>query len=492
MAIGLPFHDQSWSPAAALPEAAPAADRRSELAPASATEAAFDLGLARAVIEDGLLMVLGPEGDPIPPEIFGAAAAEQPNAGIQLRDGRQVTAERVAAALHAQTRGHLGSGRDGVNDAWIEAMLGIGPQPEIAAAQDLLAEDGAVEVIAFGKELLITAPTGETFLIAEGRSRFPESICLRLAQEGPIAVSDLVARLLAGAGGQGSEAASANPDELAVPACRAWIERDELVIDLPTVGQVHLAQSIGDVGTALASVFRSSGETATIADLARALGYPSALPTATGHDRVVAPVAAPAPRSVPLKLGLPDALAGAPDRVVVIVVRGLPKTASLSAGAGSSDGSWLLSPRNLAGLSLTVPPGLTVDLPLEVVAISVASPDGALTSASHTLVVPLRSDAVEVAPAPIALGLDPQALSEGEPFDVIIVLDVPDGATLSPAAHDPVIDAWVVRPRQLAELSVLPAKGHNQDFTLSLFGVCLQSGSRAGPRLVAQVPVRVG
>ena len=69
------------------PEAAPAADRRSELAPASATEAAFDLGLARAVIEDGLLMVFGPEGDPIPPEIFGAAAAEQPNAGIQLRTG---------------------------------------------------------------------------------------------------------------------------------------------------------------------------------------------------------------------------------------------------------------------------------------------------------------------------------------------------------------------------------------------------------------------
>jgi hypothetical protein len=87
MAIGLPFHDQSWSPAEAFPEAAPAADGGSELAPASTTEAAFDLGLARAVIEDGLLMVFGPEGDPIPPEIFGAAAAEQPNAGIQLRDG---------------------------------------------------------------------------------------------------------------------------------------------------------------------------------------------------------------------------------------------------------------------------------------------------------------------------------------------------------------------------------------------------------------------
>ena len=113
-------------------------------------------------------------------------------------------------------------------------------------------------------------------------------------------------------------------------------------------------------------------------------------------------------------------------------------------------------------------------------------------SASKAVVIPLRPDAVQAAPAPIPLGLDPQALSEGGPFDAIIVLGVPAGATLSPGTYDPMIDAWVLRPRQLAELSVLPAKGHNQDFTLSLFGVCLQSGSRAAPRLVAQVPVSVG
>jgi hypothetical protein len=493
MGIGLPFHDQSWSPAEALPQAAPAADGGSELAPASPTEAAFDLGLVRAVIEDGLLMVFGPDGDPIPPEIFGAVAAEQPNAGIQWRDGHRVAAERVAAVLDAQTRGHLGAGRDQADDAWIEAMLGIGPQPEMAEAQDLLAEDGTLGVIAFGKELLITSPSEETFLIAEGRSRLPESICLRLANEGPIALSNLVARLLAGAGGQRSEAASANPDEFAAPACRAWIEGAELVIDLPTVGQVHLAQCVGDVGTgALASVFRSDGETATIADLARALCYPAAPPAATAHDRDVTPVAASPTRSVPLNLALPEVGAAEGNGVALVVVRGLPKTASLSAGVASGDGSWLLSPRSLAGLSLTVPPGSTENLPLEVVAISVASSDGALTSAANTQVVPLRFDAIEAAPAPIALGLDPQALSQGEPFDAIIVLDVPAGATLSPGTHDPVIDAWVLRPRELAELSMLPARGHSQDFTLSLFGVCLQPGTRAEPRLLAQVPVTVG
>jgi hypothetical protein len=537
MAIGLPFHDQAWAPAGGLAEGAPATDGRSEFAPGLPTAAALDLGLVRAVIEDGLLMVFGPDGDPVPPEIFGAAATEQPNAAVQWQDGRQVAAARVAAALGAQTRGHLGSGRDGVNDAWIEAMLGIGPQPEMAETQDLLAEERAVGVIAFGKELLITSPTEETFLIAEGRSRLPESIGLRLASEGPIAMSDLVARMLASARGQGSEEASTNPDECAAPACRARIEGDALVIDLPTVGQVHLAHSIDDTGTdAVATMFRSSGETATIADLARALGYPAAPPPAPGPERVETPVAAPPPapepdrvetpvaapptRSVPLHLALPDVGAAGPSGVALVVVRGLPQAASLSAGVDSGDGSWLLSPRSLAGLSLTVPPGLTVDLRLEVVAISVASNEGALTSAAHTLVVPLRADAITAAPAPIAaapapiaaapapiaaapapiaaapaaiaLGLDPQALSQSEPFDAVIVLDLPAGATLSCGTHDPVIDAWVVRPRELAELSVRPARGHNQDFTLSLFGVCLQPGSQAGPRLLAQVPVTVG
>jgi hypothetical protein len=489
MAIGLPFHDQSWSPADALPEGPPTVDGRSERAPGSPTEGAFDLGLVRAVIKDGLLMVFGPDGDPIPPEIFGAVAAEQPDAGIQLQGGPQVAAERVAAVLESQTRGQLGSGRDGVDDAWLEAMLGIGPRPEMADANDLLAEDCTVEVVAFDKELLITFPSGDTFLIAEARSQFPESICLRVAQEGPVALSNLVARLRAGPGGHRSEA-SAKRGEFAAPDCNAWIEGDELVIDLPTVGQVHLARSIGDVGTgALAGVFMSSGATATIQDLARALGQPSEPRTATAYDEVVAPVAAPPTRSVPLDLALPGAGAAGSDAVALVVVRGLPKTASLSAGVESGDGSWLLSPRNLVGLSLKVPPGLAADLPLEVVAISVASADGALTSASNTVVVPLRSAAVQVPPAPVPLGLDPQALSEGGPFDAVIVLDVPAGATLRPGTYDPLIDAWVLRPRQLAELSVLPASGQKQDFTLTLFGVRLHGSSREAPCILAQVPV---
>jgi hypothetical protein len=486
MAIGLPFHDQSWSPADAVPEATPTP------AGAEAREGSLDLGLVRAVIEDGLLMVFGPDGDPIPPEIFAVAAAEQPDARIDVRDGLRVAAERIAAVLDAQMRGHLGSAQGGADHAWIEAMLGVGPQPAMAEDEDLLAEDGAVKVVAFGKELLITSTSGESFLIAQARSRHPHSICLRLANAGPIAVSDLVARLLAGPGAHRSDAAFAHRDEFAAPDCRASLKGDELVIDLPTIGQVHLARSLEDAGAgALASVFMSNGETATLDDLARDIGRPAPLRTAAASDQALAPRIAAPTRAVPLSLALPAGGGTGPDGVALVLVRGLPEAASLSAGVGGGDGSWLLSPQDLSGLSLMLPAGSAADRPLEIVAISVASRDGELTSASGTVVVPAESDALEVAPAPIALGLNPHALGEGGAFDVIVVLDAPAGASLSPATYDAAIDAWVVLPRQLAELCVLPAAGHEQDFTLSLFGLSLQPDSREDPRLLAQIPVSV-
>jgi hypothetical protein len=52
--------------------------------------------------------------------------------------------------------------------------------------------------------------------------------------------------------------------------------------------------------------------------------------------------------------------------VALVVVRGLPQGASLSAGVRSGDGSWLVSPRSLAGLALTPPPGWSLDFALEV------------------------------------------------------------------------------------------------------------------------------
>ena len=93
----------------------------------------------RAVIQDGILMVLGPDGDPVPPDAFGAAALQQPDALVRLADGPRIRAARIAAVLDAQRGGRLGSGQEG-DAAWIKAMLGIGPRPAMAKDEDLLAE----------------------------------------------------------------------------------------------------------------------------------------------------------------------------------------------------------------------------------------------------------------------------------------------------------------------------------------------------------------
>jgi hypothetical protein len=48
-------------------------------------------------IQDGVLMAFGPEGDPIPPAAFAAAAARQPEVEIACGEHGPVRASRLAA-----------------------------------------------------------------------------------------------------------------------------------------------------------------------------------------------------------------------------------------------------------------------------------------------------------------------------------------------------------------------------------------------------------
>jgi hypothetical protein len=566
--------EHSWSPGGALPEATPARREEAGLGPSAPSEGTLDLGLVNAVIRDGLLMVFGPDGDPVPPQVFGAAAAEQPDAAVRLADGARGPAERIAAVLDAQTGGRLGTGQGG-DEPWILAMLGIAPQPEMTESDDLQAERCTVEVVAFGRELMITSPHGATFLIADARLRTADSICVWVGSEGPVSPSDLVDRLLAGDGRERPEAAA---HEFALPECHAWLEDDALMLDLPAVGPVYLAR-LDDAGVAApaASMFMANGEVATIDHLLSALSGPATPPAfehmdppppppaaeqvdslapapATKPADFLAPAAvtepadplpppaafeqedslAPAPATepagfpgpaaateqadpppppppltpaaalrqpVPLSIGLPDAFAATPDRVVLIVVRGLPEGASLSAGVPGGDGVWLCSPRDLPDVSLTLPPAWASDLALEIAAIAVVSPEGELAKAANTVLVaaPSAADASALEPAPavmvgparvaIPLDLEAQVPSGAGPFDAWLVRDLPAGMTLSAGTYDPAIDVWVLLPHQLAGLCVLTSGARPEDFTLSLTGVSLQAGSGARPRVLVRVPV---
>jgi len=50
--------------------------------PGAADAPALPLARASLRIEDGVLMAFGPEGDPIPPAAFAAAAARQPEVSL--------------------------------------------------------------------------------------------------------------------------------------------------------------------------------------------------------------------------------------------------------------------------------------------------------------------------------------------------------------------------------------------------------------------------
>ena len=54
-----------------------------------------------AVIEDGLLMVFGPEGDPVPPQSFAEMAAREPRALVAMAGVGGVPVARVIDVLEA-------------------------------------------------------------------------------------------------------------------------------------------------------------------------------------------------------------------------------------------------------------------------------------------------------------------------------------------------------------------------------------------------------
>ena len=191
-----------------------------------------------------------------------------------------------------------------------------------------------------------------------------------------------------------------------------------------------------------------------------------------------------------MTIGLPTAFAAAPQEVALVVIHGLPHGARLSAGVATGDGSWMLSPRDLPGLSVNPPPGLTLDLALEVVAIAVRNPDGELARASISAQVPLRAAPDGRVRAPIPLRVDPQVLRQEAALDALVVRDLPAGATLSVGAYDPAIDGWVLLPRQLGALTVTPGVGQTGDFTLTLLGISL-AGGRARSHLLGRIPVVV-
>ena len=119
---------------------------------------------------------------------------------------------------------------------------------------------------------MITSPAGGTFLIAEARSATPASVRLLGPDGEPIALGEVVTRLLGRTDRPGAGDMRARMNEVTLPDCRTWLEDGALIIDLPEVGALHFSRHDPAAGQGPSvSVFMPDGDTATIDELIGAL-----------------------------------------------------------------------------------------------------------------------------------------------------------------------------------------------------------------------------
>ena len=228
-------------------------------------------------------MAFGPEGDPIPPAAFIATAARQPEAEIPVgRPHGSVRASRVAAVFDAQGRGPLTSAQgDPVGgECLIMAMLGLGPQQAVASEAELRGERRGGELTAFGRELMISHAVGS--LLPDCRSRAGASH----GDRGGLSLADGQAiRGRSGCAPARPAPAELKPPttagdrsgaELALPDCTVREAGDALLLRLPSIGAVRLA-NLGNAAEAAprVSIFRANGEPAGIPELVAELGRAS-------------------------------------------------------------------------------------------------------------------------------------------------------------------------------------------------------------------------
>ncbi|SMF49794.1 Hemolysin-type calcium-binding repeat-containing protein [Azospirillum oryzae] len=167
------------------------------------------------------------------------------------------------------------------------------------------------------------------------------------------------------------------------------------------------------------------------------------------------------------------------SELLSITIAGAPAGATLSAGTHNADGTWTLTPAQLAGLTITPPLNDDGDFTLTITA---TSTDGTAAPASVVAQLPVTVRALSDAPTlqvdpasvaeggTVALSITPALTDASETLSVTIA-DIPAGATLSNTAGDTltiVNGSITLTPAQLAGLAITPAHDSGSSFTLSV------------------------
>lgn len=180
-----------------------------------------------------------------------------------------------------------------------------------------------------------------------------------------------------------------------------------------------------------------------------------------------------------------------------LVVTGMPAGATLSAGTQNADGSWTLTPAQLAGLSFTPPLHWSGNASLTVAAISAENGTQAQTTATLPITVsgvattPLLSasaaNGAEDSPIPLHINAT-LTDTDGSETLALKITGVPAGATLSAGTRN-ADGSWSLQPGDLTNLTLTPPAHWAGTFTLGVTATSSENGSTASAQ--ASLPVTV-
>jgi len=189
------------------------------------------------------------------------------------------------------------------------------------------------------------------------------------------------------------------------------------------------------------------------------------------------------------------------SETMAVEFRNIPAGVTFSAGTNLGDGTWSMTPEQLAGLKLLPPFDSHEDIHLDIAVITTESATGESResyAAIDVVVDPVpTTPGLSVDPAvgdedtdiPVNITVDTSALKADETMHIEIE-GVPEGAVLS-AGHN-INDVWQLEPGELDGLTLTPPQNSDVDFVLSVSAVTMVRGEQdVSARVSANVPVQI-
>ena len=182
--------------------------------------------------------------------------------------------------------------------------------------------------------------------------------------------------------------------------------------------------------------------------------------------------------------------AGTNEALHTITIDGVPDGATLSAGIDNGDGSWIITPDLMAGLTLTPPTDFNGSFDLTVTAVS--TDGGTATGSMGVNITPVAD--IPVIALTDASGAEDTTITltiaasmpggTAESVDSIIVTGVPDGAVLS-AGTDNGDGSWTLSRDNLVDLTITPPADFNGAFNLGVSVTSTDGGVASGTMAVS-------